>query len=105
MIEDNLNQVRIGGLSSGWDRENIASELEEEYILETNVFKAQLNKVVPFVNLGDPSLIIVKGTQARVSYSYKAKKIAVMQQTRSLKGTKVWIADELTPLQLKNRPA
>ena len=99
-----MNQIRICGLPSGWDRENIALEMEEDYILETDVLKAQLSKVVPFVNLGDPSLIIVKGTQARVSYSYKAEKIAVMQQTRSLKGTKVWIADELTPLQLKNRP-
>lgn len=104
-IEDTLNKVRIGGLPSGWDRENIAPELEDDYILETDVLKAQLSKAVPFVDLGDPTLIIVKGTQAKVSYYCKAEKIAVMKQTRSLQGTKVWIADELTPLQLKNRPA
>ena len=46
MIEEKLNQVRIGGLPSGWDRENIALEMEEDYILETDVLKAQLSKVV-----------------------------------------------------------
>ena len=31
------------------------------------------------------------------------EKIAVMKQARALKGTKIWIADELTPLQLKSK--
>lgn len=104
-VEGIQNQVRIGGLPLGWDRENIALELEDDYVLETDVLKAQLSKVVPFVDLGEPTFIIVKGTQAKVSYWDKSEKIAVMKQTRSLQGTKVWIADELTPLQLKNRPA
>ena len=103
-MEGTQNQIRIGGLPMGWDRENIAPELQEDYILETDVLKAQLSNVVPFVDLGDPIFIIVKGTQARLTYMDKLDKIRVMKQTKSLQGTKVWIADELTPLQLKNKP-
>ncbi|KAH7444147.1 hypothetical protein KP509_02G066800 [Ceratopteris richardii] len=65
----------------------------------------QLSEVVPFINLGSPVFITPKGTQARVSYFDMSDKIAVMKQAKSLQGTKVWIADELTPLQLKNRQA
>lgn len=64
-VEGIQNQVRIGGLPLGWDRKNIALELEDDYVLETDVLKAQLSKVVPFVDLGEPTCIIVKGTQAK----------------------------------------
>lgn len=102
-MESNKKVIRVGGLPQGWDRADIAPELREDYILDTDVLTAQLSKVVPFVDLGDPISIIVKGTQAKVSYMDNNEKIAVMKQTRSLQGTNVWIADELTPLQLKNK--
>ncbi|KAH7372890.1 hypothetical protein KP509_17G027100 [Ceratopteris richardii] len=89
LVDSNKKVIRIGGLPLGWDREDIA----------------QLTKVVPFINLGSPIFITPKGTQARVSYFDMSDKITVMKQAKSLQGTKVWIAYELTPLQLKNRPA
>ncbi|KAH7298937.1 hypothetical protein KP509_25G065400 [Ceratopteris richardii] len=104
LVDGNKKVIRIGGLPLGWDREDIAPELKDDCILETEVLKAQLTKVVPFINLGSPVFITPKGTQARVSYFDMSDKIAVMKQAKSLQGTKVWIADELTPLQLKNRP-
>lgn len=96
-VENILNKVIIGGLPLGWDRENIASELDDNYVLEIDVLKAQLSKVVPSVDLGDPIFIVVKGTQAHVTYMDKSKKIAVMKHTRSLQGTIVWVSDELSP--------
>ncbi|KAH7433101.1 hypothetical protein KP509_07G055000 [Ceratopteris richardii] len=104
LVDGNKKVIRIGGLPLGWDREDIAPELKDDCILETEVLEAQLTKVVPFINLGSPVFITPKGTQARVSYFDMSDKIAVMKQAKSLQGTKVWIADELTPLQLKNRP-
>lgn len=99
-MQENKKIIRIGGLSDDWTQAEIK---EEEYKTETDIWKEKLVQAVPFVDLGDPIYIRVKGKQAVVSYDTLEEKRTVMKQTRSLKGTKVWIQDELTPLQLKNR--
>lgn len=103
-VESIKSYIRVGGLPLGWDREDLDAEKQEDYILETDILKEQLTKVVPFVDIGEPTLIEVKGKQAILHYFDMREKINVMKQARSLQGTKVWIADELTLLQLKNRP-
>ena len=100
-MQENKKIIRIGGLSDDWTQTEIE---EEEYKTETDIWKEKLVQAVPFVDLGDPIYIRVKGKQAVVSYDTLEEKRIVMKQTKSLKGTKVWISDELTPLQLKNRP-
>lgn len=95
--------IRIGGLPDDWKMGTNPEESIEGYILEVDIIKERLSKVVPFVDLGDPTDIQIIGKQARVRYFDMEDKIKVMKQTRSLQGTSVWISDELTPLQLKNR--
>ena len=97
------NYVRIGGLPEGWSIGTNTNEELEGYILDVDIIKERLTKVVPFIDLGDPTDIEIKGKQARVRYYDMMDKIKVMKHTESLQGTSVWISDELTPLQLKNR--
>ena len=99
-IESNKKVIRIGGMQDDWTKAEVE---EDEYMTETDIWKLKLAKAVPFVDLGDPCYISIKGKQAAVHYENMAEKIAVMRQTKSLQGTKVWISDELTPLQLKNQ--
>ena len=101
MVQEKKKVIRIGGLPDDWMQ--TALEDDEEYMLPTDIWKLKLEKVVPFVDLGDPDFIDIKGKQAVVSYETMEEKIKVMKQTKSLQGTKVWISDELTPLQLKER--
>ena len=90
-------------MPEGWSVGTSTDEQLEGYILDVDIIKERLGKVVPFINLGDPTDIQIKGKQARVCYCDIDDKIKVMKQTRSLQCTSVWISDELTPLQLKNR--
>lgn len=99
-IESNKKVIRIGGMHDDWTQADVE---EDEYMTDTAIWKLKLAKAVPFVDLGDPCYISIKGKQAAVHYENMEEKIAVMKQTKSLQGTKVWISDELTPLQLKNR--
>lgn len=99
-IESNKKVIRIGGMQDDWTQTDVE---EDEYMTDTDIWKLKLAKAVPFVDLGDPCYISIKGKQAAVHYENMGEKIAVMKQTKSLQGTKVWISDELTPLQLKNR--
>lgn len=100
-IQDNKKIIRIGGLRDDWSQ--VAIEEDDEYMTDTNIWKLKLQKAVPFVDLGDPIYIKIKGKQAVATYDTMEEKIKVMKQTKSLQGTKVWISDELTPLQLKER--
>lgn len=97
--------IRVGGLPDGWDarRQEEDPEEEGEYCLSTDILTKRLSRVVPFIDLGEPMHVEAKGKQAKVHYYDMREKIAVMKQTRSLQGTSVWISDELTPIQLKNR--
>ena len=99
-MESNKKVIRIGGMQDDWTKAEVE---EDEYMTDTAIWKLKLDKAVPFVDLGDPCYISIKGKQAVVHYENMTEKIAVMKQTKSLQGTKVWISDELTPLQLKNR--
>lgn len=101
-VQENKKTIRVGGMPDDWDKAAIE---EEEYMTTTTIWKLKLGKAVPFVDLGDPVYISIKGKQAALHYDTMEEKIAVMKQTKSLQGTKVWISDELTPLQLKNRPS
>ena len=95
--------IRIGGLPVDWAKGTDPNEQIEGWAIDVDILKEMLTKVVPFVDLGEPTDIIVKGTQAKVRYYYKDDKIKVMRQTKSLQGTSVWISDDLKPIQLKNR--
>lgn len=97
--------IRVGGLPDGWDAKRQEDDPEEEieYCLSTDILTKRLSRVVPFIDLGDPIHVEAKGKQAKVIYYEMSDKIAVMKQTKSLSGTSVWISDELTPTQLKNR--
>lgn len=96
--------VRIGGLPEGWSIGTNSDEQLEGYIIDADILKERLSRVVPFVDLGEPTDIQIKGKQAIVRYFDIDDKVKVMKQAKSLQGTSVWISDELTPLQLKNRP-
>lgn len=99
-------KIRIGGLKEGWQDVDILEpeEIEKDtYITVTEEMTRKVTRAVPFVDLGDPVGIYFEGNHAILEYLNKEEKIDVMKQTKSLKGTTVWIADELTPLQLKNR--
>ena len=80
-----------------WTKGTDPDEQLDGWALDVEILKERLTKVVLFVDLGEPTDIIVKGTQAKVRYYYKEDKIKVMKQTKSLQGTLVWISDELTP--------
>ncbi len=89
----------------GWDarRQEEDPKEEQEYCLSMDILTKRLSRVVPFIELGEPMHVEAKGKQAKVHYYDMREKIAVMKQTKSLQGTSVWISDELTPIQLKNR--
>ena len=76
--------IRIGGLPVDWAKGTDPDEQIEGWAIDVDTLKKRLTKVVPFVDLGEPSDIIVKGTQAKVRYFDKDNKIKVMNQTKSL---------------------
>ena len=94
-------EIRIGGLPDGWQTKEL--EGDEDSIFESTRLETRLKKAIPLVDIGEPSMVEVKGQQVVIRYLYLKEKIAVMKQTRALKGTKIWMADELTPLQLKSK--
>lgn len=94
-------EVRIGGLPDDW--QTVELEGDEDSIFESTKIETRLKKAIPLVDIGEPSMVEVKGQQVVVRYLYLKEKIAVMKQARALKGTKIWMADELTPLQLKSK--
>lgn len=99
-------EIRVGGLPDDWQMQEVLEEKEIEegiYVSEEDILERKIKKAIPFVDIGEPSLVTIKGQQIVLRYLYLKEKIAVMKQTRSLKGTKVWMADELTPLQLKSK--
>lgn len=85
--------IRIGGLAEGWQQVEVIESIKIEDI-----------------ELPDDEIMIRKITKALWSYKVKGlhvvltyhMKINVMQ-SKPLKGTKIWLADELTPTQLKVR--
>lgn len=96
-------KVRVGGLKDGWENtEYLEPEETDEYLTTQAIWRRKLTKAIPFVDIGEP-YIELKGKHAIMLYDSKEDKIKLMKQTKSLAGTSVWIADELTPLQLKNR--
>ena len=84
--------IRIGGLPDEWAKSTNPEEDIEGYILDVDITKERLSRVVPFVDLGEPTDIQIIGKQARVWYFDMEDKIKVMKQTRSLQGTSVWIS-------------
>ena len=78
-------------------------EIEKDiYVPEHEILERKVKQAIPFVDIGEPT-ITIKGKHVVFRYSDLQEKIKVMKQTRSLQGTKVWMADELTPLQLKSK--
>ena len=78
-------------------------EIENDtFIPEHEILERKVSRAIPFIDIGEP-MIEIKGKHILLRYSDIQDKIKVMKQARSLKGTKVWMADELTPLQLKSK--
>lgn len=109
--EENLQKgnqtvLRVGGLPEGWDRVDVIEPEEVEkdiYISEGEELERRLTRALPFVDIGKPGIIEAKGRHAIVQYMSRREKIEVLKQSKSLKGTKFWISDELTPMQLKEK--
>ena len=68
-IESNKKVIRIGGMHDDWTKADVE---EDEYMPETTIWKLKLTKAVPFVDLGDPCYISIKGKQAAVHYENEA---------------------------------
>ena len=80
-------------------------EIEDDtYVPECEILERKVKCAIPFIDIGEPS-ITIHGKHVALRYLSLQDKIKVMKQARSLKGTKVWMADELTPLQLKSKKA
>lgn len=104
-ITENKNKIRVGGLQEGWEKvDYLEPEETDEYLTTNEIWRRKLTKTIPFVEIGDPA-VEIKGKHVILHYSDKGEKINVMKQTKSLAGTSVWMQDELTLLQLKNRKA
>lgn len=98
-------EIRVGGLAEGWQEVEVLEDEEIEndtYVPEHEILERKLKRAIPFVDIGEPT-ITIKGKHVVLRYYDLQNKIKVMKQTRSLQGTKVWMADELTPLQLKSK--
>ena len=103
-------EIRVGGLPDDWQTQEVLDEAEkrraeEGYITltEPEILERRVKQAIPLVDIGEPSMVEIKGPHVVLRYLYLKEKIAVMKQARALKGTKIWIADELTPLQLKSK--
>lgn len=99
------NDIRIGGLSEDWLGVEVLEDEEIEndtFIPEHEILERKVSRAIPFIDIGEPT-IEIKGKHVILRYSDLQDKIKVMKQARSLQGTKVWMADELTPLQLKSK--
>ena len=95
-------EIRVGGLPDDWQTQEIINEGFCE-MSESEILEKRVKKAIPLVDIGEPSMVEIRGQHVVLRYLYLKEKIAVMKQTRALKGTKVWMADELTPLQLKSK--
>ena len=95
-------EIRVGGLPDDWQTQEIINEGFCE-MSESEILEKRVKKAIPLVDIGEPSMVEIRGQHVVLRYRYLKEKIAVMKQTRALKGTKVWMADELTPLQLKSK--
>lgn len=99
------HEIRVGGLAEDWLGVEVLEDYEIEndiYVPEHEILERKLNRAIPFIDIGEPR-IEIKGKHVVLRYTDLQDKIKVMKQARSLKGTKVWMADELTPLQLKSK--
>ena len=98
-------EIRVGGLREGWQEVEVLEDEEIEkdtYVPEHEILERKLSRAIPFIDIGEPS-VSIKGKHVVLRYTDLQDKIKVMKQTHSLRGTKVWMADELTPLQLKSK--
>lgn len=103
--EYNKTHIRVGGLTEGWQEVEVLEEEEIEndtYVPEYEILQRKVSRAIPFIEIGEP-IIQIKGKHVVLKYIKLQDKIKVMKQARSLQGTKIWMADELTPTQLKNR--
>ena len=92
-------------MREGWDQVEVLEEDEIEndtFVSESDIIQRKVTRAIPFIDIGDP-IVSPKGKHVILRYSTMQEKIKVMKQTHSLQGTTVWMADELTPTQLKNR--
>lgn len=98
-------EIRVGGLREGWQEVEVLEDEEIEkdiFVPEHEILERKVSRAIPFIDIGEPS-VSIKGKHVILRYTDLQDKIKVMKQTHSLCGTKVWMADELTPLQLKSK--
>lgn len=91
--------ILIGGLPADWYR------VEDSY----STLIAKLKSHTPMIEWND-DVIQEIGRVGRVTYAYvvfktKKDRINILQQSKKLKGTSLWISEELTRKQLKERSA
>ena len=103
-------EIRVGGLPDDWQTQEVLDEIEQQRaeegycsLTESELLERRVKKAIPSIDIGEPSMVEIKGPHVVLRYLYLKDKIAVMKQARALKGTKLWVADELTPLQLKSK--
>lgn len=96
--------IRIGGLPEGWD-----SEVGPADGADTPAqYCAAIAKVLPAIDwkgVSIHSMKVIGDKHAVLNVASKEKRNLILKQSKVLKGTKIWISEDLTPLQLKHRPA
>lgn len=103
--EDNSLKVRIGGLPTQWDASNIDYE-DGLAALSEAIQPIQLDrKVVECISnkLNHDKKERIPSGHAIITFTTPEDRIRLLQQSRLLKGTSIWFAEELTPNQLKHK--
>lgn len=103
--EKNVLKVRIGGLPQAWDTHTGSFEdaitFLNECIKSIHIDPNSLEKVC---NKADhKSGKRISSSHAILIFKDKESRLRLLQQSRLLKGTKLWIAEELTLFQLKHK--
>ncbi|KAI5057830.1 hypothetical protein GOP47_0027845 [Adiantum capillus-veneris] len=96
--EENSFKVQIGGLPSSWCTTN--DTLREAII--------KLNNILQTINIKPKAISWINDTNRQVPFKHclltlkeKEEQVRLLRQSHLLKGTKVWIVEELTMNQLK----
>lgn len=103
--EENALKIRIGGLPTEWDSRNIDFEDEvmalNEALHPAHVDRDALEAISNKRNHSKEDRIA--NGQAILILAKPEDRLRLLQQSRLLKGTTMWIAEELTPTQLKHK--
>ena len=99
--EENALKIRIGGLPSPWCTPE--DTLVVEAIIKLNVILQPINLKPETVSWINDTHRHVPPEQGVLTFKDKEERAKLLHQSHLLKGTKIWITEELTINQLKNK--